>query len=69
MNKYFLFAITLILAHTSSFAQGKMDTYVVSGTILEKESQLPLEYATVAFFSPTENKMIGGGITDPEDLG
>ena len=66
MNKYFLFAITLILAHTSLFAQRKVDSFVVSGSILEKESQLPLEYATIAFFSPSENKMIGGGITDIE---
>ena len=64
MNKYFLFAFTLVLAHTCLIAQNKLDTFVVSGNILEKESQLPLEYATIAFFSPTENKMIGGGITD-----
>ena len=38
----------------------------VSGNILEKESQRSIEYATVAFFSTTENKIIGGGITDSE---
>ena len=66
MNKYFLIAITLILGQTSLFAQRKPDTYVVSGNIIEKESKLPLEYATIVFFSPIENKMINGGITDAE---
>ena len=43
-----------------------MDEFVVTGKIIEKQTQQPLEYATIAFFSKTENKIIGGGITDPQ---
>ena len=66
MIKNLLFALTLVLALTSLDAQNKRDSFVVSGNILEKESQRSIEYATVAFFSTTENKIIGGGITDSE---
>jgi outer membrane receptor protein involved in Fe transport len=66
MIKNLLFALTLVLALTSLDAQNKRDSFVVSGNILEKESQLSIEYATIAFFSSTENKIIGGGITDSE---
>jgi outer membrane receptor protein involved in Fe transport len=64
--KNLLFAFTLVLTLTSLDAQNKRDSFVVSGNILEKESQRSIEYATVAFFSTTENKIIGGGITDSE---
>jgi outer membrane receptor protein involved in Fe transport len=64
--KNLLFAFTLVLTLTSLDAQNKRDSFVVSGNILEKESQLSIEYATIAFFSSTENKIIGGGITDSE---
>ena len=66
MNKNLLFVAASIFLHTTLSAQRKLDTYIVSGKIIEKESQQPLEYATIAFFSKVENKMIGGGITDPE---
>ena len=66
MIKNLLFALALVLALTSLDAQNKRDSFVVSGNILEKESQRSIEYATVAFFSTTENKIIGGGITDSE---
>ena len=66
MIKNLLFALSLVLALTSLDAQNKRDSFVVSGNILEKESQLSIEYVTVAFFSTTENKIIGGGITDSE---
>ena len=66
MNKNLLFVAAFIFIHTALSAQRKLDTYIVSGKIIEKESQQPLEYATIAFFSKVENKMIGGGITDPE---
>ena len=66
MNKGVLFAFSFILIHSTMIAQIQLDSYVVSGKIIEKESQVPLEYATVAFFSPDKNKIIGGGITDLE---
>ncbi|MDX1277529.1 TonB-dependent receptor domain-containing protein [Oceanihabitans sediminis] len=45
----------------SSFAQKEIK---VTGFIIEQDTQQPLEYATVAFFSKAENRMITGGITD-----
>jgi outer membrane receptor protein involved in Fe transport len=55
-----------ILSHTLLIAQRELDAYVISGNIIERESQSPLEYATISFFSTTENTIIGGGITDQE---
>ena len=56
MKKSLLVLVALIISHSSLIAQNASDTYVVSGTIVERESQAPLEYATIAFFSSTENK-------------
>ncbi len=36
----------------------------VTGRVLDKETSEPLEYATIAFFSKKENKIVTGGITD-----
>ncbi|WP_132218107.1 outer membrane beta-barrel family protein [Mariniflexile fucanivorans] len=36
----------------------------ITGKVIDKETKDPLEYATVAFFSKKENKIIDGGITD-----
>ena len=38
----------------------------VTGKVIDKDVNEPLEYATIAFFSRKENKIIGGGITDVE---
>ncbi len=37
---------------------------VISGTVFDKETNDPLEYATVSFFNKRENKIETGGITD-----
>ncbi|MDU8886192.1 TonB-dependent receptor plug domain-containing protein [Yeosuana sp. MJ-SS3] len=37
---------------------------IISGKVIDKETRQPLEYATVAFFSKIQNKIITGGITD-----
>ncbi|NND25901.1 MAG: TonB-dependent receptor [Flavobacteriaceae bacterium] len=37
---------------------------IVSGSIIEKDTGVPLEYATVAFFSQLENRIVTGGISD-----
>ena len=44
--------------------KNKQKEVVVSGKVLDKETNLPLEYATVSFFNKTENKIETGGITD-----
>ncbi|ULC58327.1 TonB-dependent receptor [Flaviramulus sp. BrNp1-15] len=36
----------------------------ITGKVLDKETNEPLEYATIAFFSKEENKIVTGGITD-----
>ena len=59
--KYFLLVISLFSAPLL-FSQNQKEI-TVSGKIIEKDSNLPLEYATVAFVN-TENKIIAGGITD-----
>jgi outer membrane receptor protein involved in Fe transport len=64
MNKSLLFLFALILSNSSLMAQSGLDSFVVSGTILERESQSPLEYATIAFYSSIENRIVGGGVTD-----
>lgn len=57
-----LFAFLCILFFSlNSFAQKEVR---ITGTILEQETLQPLEYATVAFFSKKENRMVTGGITD-----
>ena len=37
---------------------------VISGTVLDKETKEPLEYATISFFNKRTNKIETGGITD-----
>jgi outer membrane receptor protein involved in Fe transport len=36
----------------------------ITGKVLDKTTSQPLEYATVAFFSKAENRLVTGGITD-----
>lgn len=36
----------------------------ITGNIIDKTSQLPLEYATISFTNPTNSKTLAGGITD-----
>lgn len=36
----------------------------IKGKVIDKENNLPLEYATISFFSKSENKIVDGGITD-----
>ena len=38
----------------------------ITGKVIDKDVNEPLEYATIAFFSKKENKIITGGITDIE---
>ena len=38
----------------------------ITGKVIDKETNQPLEYATVAFFSRSQNKNVTGGITDAQ---
>lgn len=52
--------IILLLLSFFSFAQ----EIKVSGTILDAETGLPLEFATVAIYNSNDNSLVNGGITD-----
>lgn len=61
--KYLLF---LFLFTSITFAQGNPERKKVkiTGTIIEKTSKQPLEYATITFTNIRNPKAIGGGITN-----
>ncbi|HOZ75454.1 MAG TPA: outer membrane beta-barrel family protein [Flavobacterium sp.] len=56
----------LLLFTSITFAQGNPDRKKVkiTGTIIEKTSRQPLEYATITFINTRNPKAIGGGITN-----
>lgn len=67
MKKYhYLLSVFLVLTSITLFAQGKPERVkiAITGKIIEKTSQLPLEYATVTFKNSKNPKLIFGGITD-----
>ena len=61
-----LFPILFLLISFQSFSQNKPDVpkVTVTGTVLEKGTNLPLEYATVSLFNVKMNKITAGGLTD-----
>ncbi len=64
MSKNVLILLAFVLFYASTVAQNETGSITVSGKIIEAETNQPLEYATISFFSKAENKIIGGGITD-----
>ena len=70
MTKIFvpLFAIIFCISFGNATIKNPISpldkSVTVSGKIIDKDTKLPLEYATVAFFSKKENKIVDGGITD-----
>ncbi len=60
MNRYILI-LTLLFTYNCWSQQKEIK---ISGKILNEETNKPLEYATIAFYSSKENKMITGGITE-----
>ncbi|MBF0695597.1 MAG: TonB-dependent receptor [Flavobacterium sp.] len=61
-----LFALILLVCFSfNSFAQPPQGARVkVTGTVIEKTSKQPLEYATVTFVRPGQTTAVSGGITD-----
>jgi outer membrane receptor protein involved in Fe transport len=51
-----------VFSNNTSFPLDK--TIIVTGQVIDKDTNTPLEYATIAFFSKKENKIVDGGITD-----
>lgn len=69
MNKPFLTILCAIFSALSLFAQpsqggGAQREVTISGKVIDKETNDPLEYATIAFFNIRQNKIVTGGITD-----
>ncbi len=62
MTKFMTFALILFSAVTM-YSQNDI---TVTGKVIDKDVNQPLEYATIVFFSKQENKIITGGITDLE---
>lgn len=50
-----------VLFSISTFAQSEIK---VTGKVIEKDTQQPLEYATIAFKSTKDNSIVTGGITN-----
>ncbi len=55
---------TFLFSQNGGQNNTEQSTVRVSGKIIEVESNLPLEYATIVFIN-TEGKIVTGGITDP----
>ncbi len=56
-----LFLAIILFSFTTAQAQNDI---TITGKVIDKDISQPLEYATIAFFSIKDNKIITGGITD-----
>ncbi|WP_179335096.1 outer membrane beta-barrel family protein [Winogradskyella costae] len=61
MKLHLITAFFSIFCFTLSFAQ---EDITIEGTILEEDTNIPLEYATVVVKTKADSKIITGGITD-----
>ncbi|SDH48379.1 outer membrane beta-barrel family protein [Winogradskyella thalassocola] len=61
MKLHTLTTLFLIFSFTFSFAQKE---FKIEGTVIEEDTNIPLEYATVVIKTKADNKIITGGITD-----
>ncbi len=70
MTKIFIAFLVFLTSIFSGFAFSEnlktelVKDITISGKIIDKETKQPLEYATIAFFSKSENKIVDGCITD-----
>ena len=75
MNKICIVLLTFILCVANGFSQPKklkassnsariIKEVIITGKVIDKETGEPLEYATIAFYSKKQNKVVTGGITD-----
>ena len=64
-----LLSLSLFFVFATSFAQNRepaADRIKITGTVIEKTTKQPLEYATVTLINSKNPKMIAGGITNPK---
>ena len=45
---------------------GNNGNITISGSVIDKESSNPLEFATISVYSLVDSTLVGGGITDTE---
>ena len=56
--------ISTSIAQQRQGQRGVQREVTITGKVIDKETKQPLEYATIAFFSKRQNKIVTGGITD-----
>ncbi|WP_035483096.1 outer membrane beta-barrel family protein [Gaetbulibacter saemankumensis] len=59
-----IFSFLSLIAQPKNIILNDDKKVIVSGKVLDKETKLPLEYATVSFFNKKAGKIIDGGITN-----
>ena len=67
MNKYIFALVILFFSSFVSHADpdpAKPRNRTITGKVVDKEGGFPLEYATISFWSVTENKLVDGCITN-----
>lgn len=62
--QHFFYTFFFLFSIYQMSAQDAAKKLTVTGTIIEKTSKQPLEYATVTFFQTGQTKPVAGGITD-----
>ncbi|GAA4231833.1 outer membrane beta-barrel family protein [Postechiella marina] len=67
MHKIILFILVFSISNLQAQRPIKKEVRI-SGKIIDKETQQPLEYATIAFFNKRTNKVVTGGITDTKGM-
>lgn len=60
----YLNKLTFIIACFGFLSAQSQTEVTVTGKIIDKDVNQPLEYATIAFFSKAENRIVTGGISD-----
>lgn len=78
MNKKLIFTLLITLSATASVlsqgrgsgGQGKMSNFTgtVKGSIIDAETNAPVEYANIVFHSVRDSSMVTGGITNEDGL-
>jgi hypothetical protein len=58
-----LFFLFLLIVSTYNTAQ-QNSLFIITGVIIDSESSIPLEYATISVLSSDNSKILYGGITD-----
>lgn len=69
MRQIIIISATLFIAISAfgqrpKYAQSSPSKIKVSGTIIDSETNSPLEYASIAFYATKDSSIIGGGLSD-----